>query len=473
MKEKIKRFCGTLAVFALLVSLVCLSFVYMFSFRTSDKTKFDADDMQALAQNFTAAGYMDHVDVKNILPVFVGASLADGEMRVGTFGGDTLENMYEDCFEVAWQFLAQGRAQMLSDESTQDYIRMAKNGAFIYIKYAAAYPKSVIVSFTRKDTFTLNISDEYIKEIFVFNNTYTGSVCLLTVCDNGKNYVYTGEFGFDGNFNKNIINEYNNAEGAFVFSFSSEKENDVFISEEKFADTVYGNAVIAEEEIFIQGIIFESVSRRLDMYASYDSLLSLFTLNPEKISVFTENDGTRTFFEEGQNVSITKDGAVTYSAVGTGGMYIGSVIGYSSENSEYSLRDKIGATLCIANELAQAMRLSKDIGIKLSGINYDENGNLVITYSVSFCGITVICDEAFFSFTIAGNKIKGVVCNMFDATAYSETRLPNATWELIGYAVSAETDTCVSLVPAYLYAAEGENVFAHYFIAPEYEEAEK
>ncbi len=473
MKEKIKRFCGTLVVFALLVSLVCLSFVYMFSFRTSDKTKFDADDMQALQQNFTAAGYMDSVDMKNILPIFVGVSLADGEMRVGAFSGATLENMYEDCFEVAWQFLAQGRAQLLSYEGTRDYMRMAKNSAFIYIKYAAAYPKSVIVSFTRKDTFALNISDEYIKEIFVFNNTYTGSVCVLTVCDNGKNYLYTGAFGFDENFNKNIINEYNNAEGAFVFSFSSEKENEVFISKEKFFDTVYTNAVIAEKEMFLPGLIFESISKRLDMYASYDSLLSLFTLNPEKISVFTENDGTRTFFEEGQNVSITKDGTVKYSAVGAGGMHIGAVIGYSSENNEYSLRDKIGATLCIVKEMSEAMRLSYDIGVKLSGISYDGNGNLVITYSVSYNGVTVICGEDFFSFTIAGDRIKSVVCNMFDISAYSETRLPNAMWELIGYVSSSQTDACISLIPAYLYTEGEENVFAHYFVSSEYAEVEK
>ena len=473
MKAKIERFFGTLLIFFLLVSLVCLSFVYMFSFRTSDKTKFDAEDMKALEQNFAAAGYMDSVDAENILPLFVGVSLAGGGIRTGTASGETLELMYGDCFDVVWQFLAMGRAQLLSDTSTQDFLRMAKNSDFIYIKYAAAYPKSVIVSFTQKDTFATNISDEYIKEIFVFNNTYTGSICVLTLCDNGKNYLYTGEFGFDENFNKNIIIEYNNAEGTFSFAFSSEKYNDIFTLNEKFYDTVYSNAVIPESDVFLSGVKFEGISKRLDMYASYDSLLALFTLNPEKISVFTENDGTRTFFEEGQNVSITTDGKVKYSAVGSGGMLIGSVIGYSSENNEYSLRDKIGATLCIAEKMTEALNLSDGLMIRLSGISYDENGNLAISYAASYNGIPIVCEEDFFYFTIAGDKIKSVVCNMFDMSTSSEERLPDAMWEIVGYLYSAEEGSCVSIIPAYAFSEVEETVFARYFALSEYAEVAK
>ena len=463
MKTKIESFLSTLLIFFLLVSLVCLSFVYMFSFNTRDETKFDSDDMEALEQNFAAAGYMDDAGVDNILPVFVGVSLPGEGERVGAFGADVLEQMYTDCFEVVWQYFVHGTAHAISNSSADDYIRMAKNNGFIYIKYASAYPKSVIVSFTRKDTFALNISDEYIKEIFVFKNNYTNSVCVVTVSDTGNNYLYTGSFGFDENFNKNIVNEYNNAEGTFDFSFSSEKESEVFISKEKYSDAIYRNSIIPKGEIFLDGLSFENVSDRLASQGSYDRLLSLFTLNPEKISVFTESDGTRTFFEEGQNVSIAVDGSVKYSAVGAGGIDIGDVIGYRSENSEYSLRDKIGATLCIVREMTEITYISENIKIRLSGIFYDENDNFVITYSASYKGIPIICENAFFSFTVSGDRIKSVDCSMFDVVAYGDSVLPNAMWEYITYAASAQGKVYSQLVPAYAYDESAENVYARYY----------
>ncbi len=473
MKTKIYDFLSTLLVFCLLVSLVCLSFVYMFSFRTGDETKFDSDDMEALGQNFAAAGYMDAAGTENILPVFVGASLAQEEKRTGAFFGDSLKDMYADCFEIVWQYLAYGTAQAVSGRSADDYIRMAKNNGFLYIKYASAYPKSVIVSFSQKDTFSLNISDEYIDELFVFKNNYTDSVCVLTVSETGNNYLYTGSFGFDENFNKNIVNEYNNAEGTFKFLFSSEKENDVFISKEKFSSAISSNAVILDDTILLGGLNFKRVSDRLASRGSYDRLLSLFTLNPEKISVFTESDGTRTFFEEGQNVSITVDGSVKYSAIGAGGMDIGVVIGYRSKTGEYSLRDKIGATLCIVDEMMEIAYLSDSLCARLSGISYDENDNLVITYSAAYEGVPVICEEAFFSFTVSGNTIKSVFCNMFDVSVYGESVLPNAVWEYISYAAANEKGSDSRLVPAYAYDEAAEYVYARYYSSYAQREAEQ
>jgi len=473
LKTKIYDFLSTLLVFCLLVSLVCLSFVYMFSFGTGDKAKFDSDDMEALEQNFAAAGYMDAAGTENIIPLFVGVSLAQEEKRTGAFSGNVLKDMYADSFEIVWQYLAHGTAQAVSDMGASDYIRMAKNNGFIYIKYASAYPKSVIVSFSRKDTFALNISDEYIDELFVFKNNYTDSVCVLTVSETGNNYLYTGSFGFDENFNKNIVNEYNNAEGTFNFFFSSEKESDVFISKEKFFSAVSPNAVILDGDVFLDALSFTRVSDRLASRGSYDRLLSLFTLNPEKISVFTESNGTRTFFEEGQNVSIAVDGSVKYSAVGAGGMNIGGVIGYRSETGEYSLRDKIGATLCIVKEMTEIAYLSDSLGARLSGIFYDENDNLVITYSAAYNGVPVISEEAFFSFTISGNTIKSVFCNMFDVSPYGDSVLPNAVWEYISYAAADEKSRGARLIPAYAYDEDAEYVYARYYSSCAYGEVEE
>lgn len=382
MGNKIKRFLSTCLIFCLLVCLVCLSFVYMFSFQISNEMSFGADDMAELEQNFAAAGYMDNVSAKNIMPVFVGVSHSSGEERVGAFCGEALENLYADCFEIAGQYLARGLAEEISEASAEDFVRMAKNNGFIYIKYAAAYPKSVIMNFSNKDTFAQSFSDEYIREIFVFYNNYTASVCAMAFSEGGNSYLYTGSFGFEENFNNNIANEYNNAEGTFDFTFASEEANSSFISKEAFSKKLYSNAVIPETAVEMPNVSFCGVSDRLEESGVYEAVLSVFTLNPEKISVFTESDGTITFFEEGQNVGIGTNGRIGYSAVGMGGISVGSVIGYNAENEEYSLRDKIGATLLMAEEIAEIAGINADISIKLSGISYDESGNLVITYYI-------------------------------------------------------------------------------------------
>lgn len=472
MRNKINRFLSTFLIFCLLVSLVCLAFIYMFSFQTSNELKFNAEDMAALEQNFAAAGYMDSVNTRNILPVFVGVSLADAQMRTGSLDGEILEKLYEDCFEVAGKYLTRGNAEDISEERAEDFVRMAKNNGFFYIKYSAAYPKSVIVSFTDKDYFAQNVSDEYIREIFVFYNNYTSSVCVLALSGGEKNYLYSGYFGYDEKFNNNIVNEYNNSEGTFYFTFASEETQNVFISKEKFGEAIYANTVIPKNEVVLPKISFENVSERLLGNGVYNKILSVFTLNPEKISVFTDSDGTVTYFEEGQNVGIRLDGTVEYSAAEIGGIDIGSVIGYHAENDEYSLRDKIGATLLIAEKIVDISDLDEDISVKLSGISYDDGGNLIITYSLSYRGVDIACETNVFSFTVSGNRIRKTSCHLFDVCVYGEnSALPNAFWQISAYASAAVeiSDIC----PAYAYSAGAHSVAAQYHSCFKGEEAEQ
>ena len=47
MKKKILNITGTLLIFALLVSLTCLTFIYMFSIQNRNESKFGAADMKA------------------------------------------------------------------------------------------------------------------------------------------------------------------------------------------------------------------------------------------------------------------------------------------------------------------------------------------------------------------------------------------------------------------------------------------
>ena len=460
MKNKIIGFLGNFLIFCLLVSLVCLAFIYMFSFQASSDFKFNADDMAALEQSFAAAGYMDSVSEDNIMPVFVGVSLAESQMRSGVYGGETLESMYKDCFAVAGRYLAFGSAEEISAARAEDFLLMAKSNGFFYIKYSAAYPKSVLLSFTDKEYFSETVSDEYIREIFVFYNNYTSSVCVLALSGGEKNYLYGGSFGYSENFNNNMAIEYNNAEGTFDFSFASEEAHYSFVTEEKFEKAVYANTVIVKTEIEFPDISFENIGPRLTESGVYEKILSSFTLNPEKVTVFKDSDGTFVYFEEGQSVGIFANGAIEYSSAETGGIDIGSVIGYHAENNEYSLRDKIGASLLIAEKIIEFSGTDGNISVKLSGISHDKAGNLVITYSFSYRGIDIICDTSAFSFTIAGNRITNAKCFLLDVIELDMRSMPSALWQISVYAFSSSetADFC----PVYEYSAEEKYASAQY-----------
>lgn len=468
MKNKIISCASTFLIFCLLVSLVCLTFVYMFSFKTNNELKFNADDMIALEQNFAAAGYIDSVGKENIMPSFVGVSLADGASRAGAYKGDAAESMYKDCFTVAKEFLAYGTMQTISEENARNLVRMAKNNGFLYIKYSAAYPKSIIVSLTDKNMFLQSISDEFIKEIFVFYNDYIEEVCTLALSQGEEHYLYTGPFGYRENFNKNIASEYNNIEGTFDFTFASEETDEIFVSKEKFESFILADTIIPKGNVTLPKVGFGKLGTKFSDARVYDKVLSVFTLNPEKVSVFTENDGTVIYYEEGQSVRISAGGEIKYSAMGNG-IDIGSVIGYYVENYEYSLQDKIGATLLMAQGITKLAGISEKASVKLSGIAYDEQGNLTITYFFAYDGVDISHGERAFSFTISGNRIKEASCALFDIYDIDESdTLPSALLQVCAYVYGAKEKS--DIMPCYSYEYEG-SVAAQYHACVKSKEA--
>ncbi len=460
MKKKIISYASTFLIFCLLVNLVCLTFVYMFSFNTNNELKFDADDMIALEQNFAASGYIDSVSEENIMPSFVGVSLADGASRSGAYGGEIAERMYKDCFAIAEEFLAYGTMQTISDDSARYLVRMAKNNGFLYIKYSAAYPKSIIVSLTDKNMFLQSFSDEFIKEVFVFYNDYIGEVCTLALSEGEEHHLYTGNFGYNENFNKNIANEYNDLEGTFDFTFASEEAEDIFISKERFEAIISSDTIIPKGDVTLPKVGFGAIGTKLSDTGIYDKVLSAFTLNPEKVSVFTENDGTVIYYEEGQSVRISADGEVRYAAMGNG-IDIGTVIGYYVENYEYSLQDKIGATLLIAQDITTLAGVSERAAVKLSGISYDENGNLTITYFFAYDGIDISRGERAFSFTISGNRIKEASGALFEIYDIEESDiLPSALLQVCAYVCGAKEKS--DIMPCYSFGESDGGVSARY-----------
>ena len=436
MKKKILNITGTLLIFALLVSLTCLTFIYMFSIQNRNESKFGAADMRALEQNFAAAGYVDIIGADNIMPVFVG-SVFDGT-SVGAFSGEAKERLYRDAFGIVEKYLLFGTAEIVGEYRAREMIEAAVLGDYIYIKYPFAYPKSIIVNFSDRNTFTNNISDEYISELFVFYDEAYGAVVTLAFSDGGKYYVYSAEEPEKTGFNNKIADEYNNAEGTFSFILAKDAKTYPFIEEERFLSSVSSLALIPTGNIAVRGIKAENPYDILISENVVSSVLANFTLNPEKVSVFTDVDGAKTYFEEGQNVRVGSDGSIEYSSVGSfAGIDVGAVIGYNPENNVFSLRDKIGATVLISRGIIRAQGLSDRVGIRLSRIFYDEDGGLSVSYDLTYDGVLAKTERAAFVFNIVGEHIKkatAFVPNIVETENISY--LPDALWNFVSYAVA-------------------------------------
>lgn len=436
MKKRIISITGTLLIFALLVSLTCLTFIYMFSIQNRSESKFGAADMRALEQNFAAAGYVDIIGADNIMPSFVG-SVFEGT-SVGAFSGEVKERLYRDAFGIAEKYLVFGTAESVGEYRAQEMLERAVLKDYIYIKYPVAYPKSVIVNFSDRSTFTNNISDEYISEIFVFYDDAYNEVIALAVSDGRKYYVYSAEEPEKIGFNNKIANEYNNAEGTFSFILAKDAKTYPFIEEEKFLSSVSSFSLIPTENIRTYGIKAENPYNILISESVVSSVLADFTLNPEKVSVFTDVDGAKTYFEEGQNVRIGSDGGIEYSSVGSfSGINVGAVIGYNPENNVFSLRDKIGATVLISRRIIRAQGLSDRIGIRLSRIFYGDDGSLHISYDLTYDGVLLKTERKAFDFNIVGEHIKRVTSFVPNIVETENTNsLPDALWNFISYAAA-------------------------------------
>lgn len=461
MKNRIFKISGTLLIFLLLVSLVCLSFIYMFSLQTRDELKFGSSDMLALEQDFAAAGYVEFADTENVLPVFAGVYCEDGK-SVGAFSGKVKKSLYETIFGVAEKYLLSGKTEPVEREYAERLLEKAFSNGFAYIKYAVAYPKSLLVNFFDRNTFSSQISDEYICEIFVFYDDSYGSVISLAFSDTGKCYVYSAENPDGRDFNNKIADEYNNTEGTFSFSLAGNVGNRLLVSEEIFLSGISSHTVISADNLEFPSVI---LSNSYELFISNDvcgALLSAFTLNPEKVSVFTDSDGAKTYFEEGQNVRINADGSAEYSSVGSHlGINVGSVIGYHIENGEFSLRDKIGATLVIVGKIVRAAGFSDDIGIRLCHIGSDDDGNLVISYDLTCDGISVINGKEAFSFTFAGENIKKAHVFLPNVTKTENTKyLPSALWNFSAYALSGGEKA--DFFPVYNVLDSDIEIFAEY-----------
>lgn len=462
MKKKILNITGTLLIFALLVSLTCLTFIYMFSIQNRNESKFGAADMRALEQNFAAAGYVDIIGVDNIMPVFVGSVFAG--KSVGAFSGEAKERLYRDAFGIAEKYLIFGTAESVGGVRAQKMLEKALAGDYIYIKYPFAYPKSVIVNFSDRNTFTNNISDEYIRELFVFYDETYEAVVTLAFSDGGKYYVYSAEEPEKTGFNNKIADEYNNAEGTFSFILAKDAKTYPFIEEERFLSSVSPLALIPTGNIPMRGIKAENPYDILISENVVSSVLANFTLNPEKVSVFTDVDGAKTYFEEGQNVRVGSDGSIEYSSVGSfAGIDVGAVIGYNPENNIFSLRDKIGATVLISRSIIRAQGLSDRVGIRLSRIFYDEDGSLSVSYDLTYDGVLVKTERAAFVFNIVGEHIKKATAFVPDIVETENiSYLPDALWIFISYAVSGGEKA--DFVPVYSVGetSSDSEIFAEY-----------
>lgn len=374
----------TVLLCVLAVAMVCLTVVYIFGFGNASSPDFTENDLYRLQLKQSKSPYTGRFSEKYIDPYFVG--IRCGEKKRGLFSGT--EKLYAALSEYLPGLIgAEGNMIRLSEENGKSIMRDVILGDYIYIKYRAELPRSIIYYMTFPDRMAENVSDEYIRELLIYP---TGSAiplldedgktvdiysyAALAKNDAGEYFIYTCEgtpSSFDDLYiNKKRLSSYD-ITGGVRFDFAYELENTA---------SLYETAVIADS------IPIEKAS--LDVIPSDDvldaTLVGAFSLNYEKAAVFVDFDGGKTYFEEGQNVRIGVDGKVTYTVTGDVGGVKMSDLGCGLD-SGFSVYDYVGCSLLLLSRTDIAFGDAYPV---ITGV-FRSGDSVAVTFGLSLGGIPV------------------------------------------------------------------------------------
>lgn len=413
----------TALVCVLLVSMTCLSVIYMMSYRSSDSSEFTPQMDLAVRETLYKAEYVKLLSETLFSPYFVGFSIS-GE-RMG-FIGESASEAYGDINKLVLAFLSPASSAKRVDEAE---FALCMKRDFAYVKYNTDLKRSVIYSICSPDDMLNSVGDEYISELFI---VFGSELSAVARSSNGDCYKYTCSEA--DVINKNSEFSYNRLEGGYDFSFGAEYAADDVMIKNGFYEKISDTAVFFDGDVKLSSAVIE-LGREIDADGAANMLQTL-GMNPEKVT-YHENDEGITYFGEGQNLTVRSVGAFDFSVSSSKyGLSMSSLIGYNVSQSDYSVLDGIGAALVLAKTLGISDMGDLSLVVTCAAANGNE---MTIGLSYSYMGV-IAADDGEYALKISINDGYIISASGFFASARAYdgyTTSENVMWQVRSYLYSS------------------------------------
>lgn len=400
-------------VAALLVSLVCLSLIYMSFYRNEESIEFTPEMDAAVRDKVYRAGYVGLMNETLVSPYFLGYSF--GGERVGYLGAGAGELFAE---------ITGGLSDLLGPESrfaaaNEGAIINVIDGDFVYVRFRFEMPRSVVYYMLNPDKILEEVGDEYVYDVFIALGRQT-----YAVIRDMRGNVYFAYPDATLEVNKNTFLPYNEREDGFAFTFATENDADAALlsTDDKKAD---GFEILAPFDVTAESAVIETVDILTQERTAH--ALTILGLSPEVVTSHENDDGV-TYYDEGQNVRITKNGALNYSALSSQyGIGISDVVGYSFSENNYTAIDCVGAALVLADRLG----IFKGDAFGYAVTRAENDGaDTVVGISYVYDGFTVVTDDVYaLMIRVTDGKVTSLSASFAKAHVYAgRTTVTNARW---------------------------------------------
>ncbi len=433
----------------LLVSLVCLCAIYMLSYQGQSSYDFTREQMDAISGETVKYQYVRYLEPSYCLPEFIGVCAG----QWGRFGFCTEKGLQtaSESFFLFYEklFTKEGKMEKLSAELGASLFAEAMTGDYLYASYFCDLPKSVICMMAGMDTD--GISGESIKEIFIVPDeqlgmtTIEGPLGLTSVSErytfyaiardsSGNYYRYTTDYipkaAEDISFNQNFYFAYSTLEGASVYEFAARYEQDRFLLNNGFSEKTTDTTVIFQSDAPIAVQSYEVLLA--DHEAMRLSYLETLYINPEKASDYTDENGTRFYFDEGRNVEINTNGLLTYTAPDGAGISLQDLFGAQAGDGDPDIFDCVGAAIVLANKLDAIKAQDTEYTLFISRFSYDgEVLTLSLGYRLHGLPLYIGGSANILSFEFYRGNIRAVRSLLHHVTmTEAKTELPDFLWSV-------------------------------------------
>lgn len=403
------------AIAVLLVSLVCLSLIYMSFYRSETSVEFTPKMDAAVRDKIYRAGYVGLMNETLVRPYFFGHSF--GGERVGflSAGSDVL---FGETVSDLTEFLGPDARFSSTDESA---FRAVFESDFVYIRFRFELPRSMIYYMLNTDKILEEVGDEYIYDMAIAVGQSRQTYAVMR--DLRGNYYVSYP---DGNvsINKNTFGPYNDLEGGFAFTFVCESKEDTSLL------TVGGKSADAYEiltpfDLTASSAVVETVEMPVGEDA--ERTLTILGLNPEKVTSHESDDGI-TYYDEGASVKTGKDGTIRYSALSAQyGIGISDIVGYEFSDNNYTVTDCVGASLVLADRLGVFDGDAFSYAVTFAEV---DGADITVGLSYVYDGFTVLTDNVYaLKITVTDGKVVSLDCALAKAHVYDgNTTVANTRW---------------------------------------------